>query len=147
MTSERLIFFISLLLAIILYVGNSLATEYFWYWRFRWFDIPMHLLGGLLVGLIGPVLWRLASGRSIRPSNLNWTAIMVTSLVAAMIIGVARELFEFGVDRFYGLHLGLKSLHLMQLGWRDTSSDLVDDAIGGLMAGMASFYLWRKKLN
>ena len=38
------------LLIFILFI-HALATVNFWYWRFPWFDIPMHFFGGFWVAM------------------------------------------------------------------------------------------------
>jgi hypothetical protein len=46
----------ALLLSTLLLAGHMLALEHYLYWRYWWFDVVMHVLGGLVFGAIGVAL-------------------------------------------------------------------------------------------
>lgn len=110
-----------------LFLTGLLAALHFWaladflYWKYRWFDTPMHLLGGIAIGTSTVALLP-----SYRP--LSYLAIIA---VAA----VSWELFEYfaGIAVFPGVNYQ----------W-DTAHDLLNDAIGAtLVYGVARYTLWR----
>lgn len=110
-------FVISSLLAVL----QWWAVTDFLYWQYHWFDIPMHFLGGLAIGvfLVG-FLYRK------RPFLFLLLFVLAT---------VGWEVFEyyFGIPR--------ESNYAS-----DTMHDLIMDAVGGLIAYLvATVTLWRSK--
>jgi hypothetical protein len=112
-----------LLAAFILSVTIALlhqwATADFWYWRYPWFDIVMHFLGGLTIGVF---LIRLFA--DYKP---------MAFLTAFVAIAIGWEIFEFAIgaprDSTYAA---------------DTVIDLCMDVLGGTLAYFAArLTLWR----
>ncbi len=96
-------------------IVNYLATEFYLYWKYMWFDIPMHVLGGVCVALgifILPVF-------RIRIPQRYMRLLPVLGVVS--IVGILWELFEMG--------LGLPAFEEQYAV--DTCIDLVMDLIGG----------------
>lgn len=111
----------ALLLTGALALLHSYALDEFLYWRYPWFDVPMHFLGGLAVGtvLVG-FLFR------FRP----WLYLVL--FAGGM---VAWEVFEylFGIPR--------ETNYVF-----DTALDFLMDTLGGLVAyGLARATLWKGK--
>jgi hypothetical protein len=109
----------ALILSAALAALNLLAFEYFLYWRYEWFDVFMHLLGGatigaFLVGLLGryrPFLY----------------------LAVFFVVVISWEILEytFGIPR--------KDNYIF-----DTALDLLIGFIGTLMTyALARKTLWR----
>jgi hypothetical protein len=103
--------------------AHALALHYSLYWRFRWFDMPMHFLGGFLV--VSAVLWCV----TFIPlpwalSKLNRPAL---ALASALIIGIAWEVFEYTA----GITRGEPGY------WFDTLHDLALDLFGGGVSYLA----------
>lgn len=110
----------ALVLAAALALLQSYALENYLYWRLWWFDIPMHILGGLAVGsfLIGFLI-------RFRPRLF---------LLGCLIIFVGWEVFEYlaGFPREANYAF-------------DTALDLLDDTVGALVAyGIARITLWKR---
>lgn len=97
-----------------------IAHTYFLYWTYRWVDIPMHILGGVMAGFYSAFILRIFKCRER----------FLYILIGVLIVGVAWELLElyFKVDV-----LSFKY-------WKDTAKDIVNDTIGGIIA----IYIWRK---
>ncbi len=112
---QRVFYAQALVLAIIavMYFYFGLHERFFWT-VFGW-DILLHLLGGLWVGLAAAFALGLMG---IRASA--WQLI-----AAAVIAGVLWELFEYA--------LGIGGSVFMSYG-ADTAKDLVDDLLGGIGA-------------
>ena len=108
----RRILFVTLAVSIALALLHFAALEWYLYWRFLWYDILMHFLGGLCLGLFA--YWLLS--RVSIP-----TFIMCISCVA--LVGIAWEVFEF-VTKFPPSFWMSYPL--------DTMKDLTMDLVGGI---------------
>lgn len=140
------------ILTIIVVYFDRIAQVNFLYWRFWWFDIMMHFLGGLLMGLIA--LWLYFLSNYFKKDNNSFDLILKTSIkkvfilsfIFVMIVGIGWEIFEFimGISFADGYVLG----YII-----DTSSDLVMDVIGSFLASFIlliasnKIVLWKEKLN
>ena len=121
---ERLL---KILAAIVVLVAvlHITATIFDLYWRLWWFDIPLHLLGGVFSGLF--VVWVcFFSGylpfRTPRRRVLFWSAIF-----GAVAIGAGWEVFE-------GLfHIVANPFFSYAF---DTAKDLLMDTLGGFTAAL-----------
>jgi hypothetical protein len=96
------------------------ALEHFWYWKHRWFDIPMHVLGGATVGA-----FFIALTDTKRP---------LAYLGGMFLIGAGWEVMEYTNNITSG-----------EPGyWFDTLHDILDDAIGAIIAYViARLTIWR----
>ncbi|MCI5108736.1 MAG: hypothetical protein MRY49_02715 [Candidatus Pacebacteria bacterium] len=109
-------------LGLIIAILHASAIYLFLYWDIPWFDLLMHFLGGLWVGLLG--LWFLAL---VLPEKgiLEGKNVIYIALSSAVVVGVAWELFEY--------YTGLSILEYNF--WQDTITDLLMDSAGGVLAG------------
>ncbi len=85
---------ITLLLSSLFVLASAhiVALEFFLYWKYLWFDIPMHILGGLCVAL----------GFSSLPFfhiNLpTWCGTIISYTIVVFLVGIAWEVFEVVFD-------------------------------------------------
>lgn len=98
--------------SVLLLLLEVLAVRYDLFWHWRWIDIPLHLLGGIVIGMFAAVLF---------------SAARLWYLPALVFVLIAWEVFELFAnipqpDSNYPL---------------DTIADLVN---GGLGAALAYFY-------
>ena len=107
----RLTFLIFFILAL-----NILAHQFYWYSSLWWFDMPMHFMGGLWLGLAW--LWLLA------PQDISFKSILKIILLV-LFIGVLWEVFEVIVDKLIS-HNRFNTL--------DTLSAIFFDLAGGTFA-------------
>ncbi|MEK9177375.1 MAG: hypothetical protein AAB923_03700 [Patescibacteria group bacterium] len=106
--------------ALVLALVHAAAVEHFLYWRFHWFDLPVHFLGGLLVGL--SFTWLLAY--EFVAATRRTRARFVLVMAAVLIVGLLWEYFEYAIGVTKG-----------QAGyWQDTAGDIVMDILGGATA-------------
>jgi hypothetical protein len=118
--SIRLTFFFTAL--ILLAVVHVVALELYLYWKFLWFDIPMHILGGVSVALGYALLERRVRRRF---STVIWY------VGAVLCVGIAWEMFEYaaGISGVGGESIAV-----------DTAIDLGMDLLGGILGyGIARF--------
>lgn len=100
-------------IAAILTAFHLAAEHYFLYWRVQWFDISVHLLGGLWAGLFAA--WILAL--------FNRSSRLFLFICVAVLFGAVWELFEAKVGMI-----------VFPSDTLDTMKDLSMDAVGGIAA-------------
>lgn len=102
-------------LVFFIFVVNTLAMKFHWYYSIWWFDMPMHFLGGFWLALA--TAWTL--GRvNVSPSILK-------VLLGVVIVGLGWEFFEV---------LAYNSPLDAPFNTTDTLSDICFDLAGGLAA-------------
>lgn len=95
---------------------HFVAEAFYFYWIFWWYDIMMHLLAGLVGGLL--IVW------FARPDSFLKSIFF--AIVCMLAIGIVWEVFE------YVYHIAQTSDY-----WQDTTLDLIADVVG---AALACFY-------
>lgn len=113
----------------IIFVFNMLAYQFYWYTAITWFDMLMHTLGGLFLGLASASLF----SRQLVRRNTWQVAVIVLSWV--IIIGFGWEVFEYVVQFL------IKGVHLADIP--DSISDMLCDIAGGIIS--CYFVLHAKK--
>jgi len=103
----------------IVFVLNFLATKLYWYSDFWWFDMLMHFLGGVFIGIL--ILYIIF--RTQRNTHMSLYAIMKLTIVSVFVIGFLWEIYEYVVQGFTGVILANPL---------DSISDLFFDVAGGL---------------
>ncbi len=113
--SPLILFFIALTTLALL---HQLALMYSLYWVYAWFDVPMHFLGGVIIGLGTQT----ALFRRVMPIRVEtiWMC-----LVVVFAVGIAWEIFEWWFVLADAVNYKL-----------DTLSDLVFDLMGGTVGYM-----------
>ena len=117
--SDRLL----LLLVILIYLiwgTHALAHSFYLYWRLPWFDLPMHVMGGLWIGLAALWVVRRVGLRSMRAH-----ALVIALSVGALALGW--ELLEW-------LRRGTIEVSFGDPYLIDTLQDLLMSGAGGALA-------------
>lgn len=104
---------------------NTLAINFYWYSLVWWFDMPMHFLGGLWVGLASSFVW-LYSGWIVPPKAITRTTILAI-FFSIFLIGFLWEIYEF-IVQYMIPHGGVLASPL------DSLSDIFFDCAGGVTA-------------
>lgn len=102
-----------------IFIINWIAMIFHWYSIIWWFDIPMHFLGGVFIGMLyvyflvrrGTPVWSLKA--------------VIWGLIAVFAIGLLWEVFEFSLDTW----ITFRPQNLI-----DTLSDLCFDLAGATLA-------------
>ena len=125
-------FWESFFVLILIVILHFLSLYFNWYWTYKWFDIPMHILGGLWVALTA--LWIFCYYGRVN-SIINYKSkTFLTVFITILVIGISWEIFEL---------LG-KITFLNDPGyWADTTKDMINDFIGGIVAYF--YFIKRKK--
>ena len=108
----------------VVFLFNTLAQLFHWYWIFWWFDMPMHFLGGMFVGFL--VLYtkpRLFIGTTRKALFLFF--------FYSLCIGVGWELLEISMDIF---------IKHSQTNIIDTFSDIGFDLAGAGVTYLVLLY-------
>jgi len=106
-------------LALLIALLQFLATRYFLYWEFWWFDIVMHFLGGLFIGV--SYLWLLRFEASAQLQKR--VPVLVSSFFAVFLVGILWEIFEYVTGMY------------VETGYTlDTMLDLTMDIVGMMSA-------------
>ncbi|CAN5759976.1 hypothetical protein BH11PAT2_BH11PAT2_02700 [soil metagenome] len=98
--------YIALVLSAALLAAHLYALSTYFYWHHRWFDIPMHILGGIAIGSF------LLAFFSVKRAWLYFAAMLS--------ITVLWEVFEY----YAGISRGQPDY------WFDTIKDIADGMIG-----------------
>ncbi len=102
---------------------DFLALGFSLFWRLWWFDLPMHMLGGFIFGLIFLSIY--SFGGAFNLSRNGFAHLLWATLAGVFVAGVAWEMFEY-----YG-GLTFQILGNYQF---DTIKDIGMDVLGGYMA-------------
>jgi hypothetical protein len=103
---------------------DKLAFRYFLYWKYAWFDVLMHLFGGLAVGLLSSWAYLELKAAAAQIDPHSWRGLFSFNLIFALVIGLIWEMFEVFADR------------LVVFNWFDSGKDVVVGMIGSLLAGL-----------
>ena len=121
---KKSILFTTFYLVALVGILNYIANLFYFYWTVWWFDILMHLLGGVAIGLLS--IWLLSEMSFLFKRRVDRDQVIMTSLITVIIVGIAWEVFEY-IFRLTDLvnNYGL-----------DVFVDLVADTCGALLAGL-----------
>ncbi len=103
-----------------IFLVNFLATKLHWYSAIWWFDMPMHFLGGLWIGLLAIYLF----WSKINSSGKFFSNTLVI-LFSILLIGSGWEVFEALVNEV---------IIENPFDYLDTFSDILFDLAGGSAA-------------
>lgn len=107
------------------FVLNALASYFYWYQSFVWFDMMMHFFGGITVGLFFCFLL-FGTYRSWLKNRKNWK-IWVAGTILTLCVALLWEVMEFSVQHLFNID-----------GVLATPGDSVSDVICGLVGGLTA---------
>ncbi|MCX6714112.1 MAG: hypothetical protein NTV48_03355 [Candidatus Vogelbacteria bacterium] len=114
-------------------VLNYLAFKNYWYWRYPWFDKPMHFLGGLALGFFGLITYIYFFNNPAGVRKIDWKMWPI-SLSPTLLIGIIWEGLEFKASKIYVANVYLKTFGMFFRGGEESLKDLMFDFIGALSA-------------
>ena len=125
MNTKKIVWYIGVV-AVLIGVGQVVATEHSLYFTVWWSDIIMHFLGGFWIGLIALWFYKAFKGENASSKQGYFIALAVT-----IVVGMLWELFEI-----------LMGVTLMQANYEiDTVVDLIMDIVGAVVA---THFVFRK---
>jgi hypothetical protein len=128
---KQKIFIYSFIVLILVAIFNYLGTNYYFYITYDWYDIPMHILGGLWVSLFTIFLYTLYYKNTLIKENRK--RILSIVCIALLFMTISWEMFEI-----------ISKITLPSDGalyWIDTIKDITDGYIGG----MIGYFFYIKK--
>ncbi len=130
---------VDFMVTILLYLHYVLGEYNHFYIKFSWWDLFLHGGNSIILGLVGFIMaygLLLTSKMQAKPFFIS-----LFSLTFAVFIGVLWEIFEFGMDYFFGFTM-------QKSGLVDTMTDLMMDVVGAMVVSILGFfYLKKKKLG
>ncbi len=115
-----------------LFLGENLD----YYEKYVYWDVYLHTLSGFLLGLLGFVIvYSIIDSKS--KNSLTPFFVSVFTFSFAVTIGALWEIFEFGMDNFFGLNM-------QKSGLVDTMWDLIVDSIGAGIVAISSYFYMKK---
>ncbi|WP_246582860.1 hypothetical protein [Clostridium mobile] len=107
------------------------------FYKFTWWDTMLHLISGVILGLLGIVVMNNLNNPTVVKS-LNPKFIFIYIISFVLLCGVLWEIYEFAGD----IVLGMDMQGSLLTGVGDTMIDLIADLVGGVISalyGMLSF--------
>ncbi len=109
-------------------VGSQYFGSILGWYGLGWWDFFMHAMSGVLLALAGIALYERFVDKRAGKASLPWVVALFT-LSFAVLGGVVWEIYEFGMDQFFGMTL-------QGGGNLDTMEDLIADTIGGAVVAL-----------
>lgn len=141
---------IQIIIVLFIYAALFLGMAREWYARLWWWDSLMHGFSGVALGFAGfLILYVLYKTGKMQAS---FFLIVLFSFCFAVAMGAVWEIFEFGVDEFFGEDMqrarySIEAVEAHPEGTRiaiyDTMWDMILNTIGALIASVAG-YLYLK---
>ncbi|GAB4352719.1 MAG: hypothetical protein Kow0060_02750 [Methylohalobius crimeensis] len=109
-----------------------------YYVRFWWWDIVLHTASGFLFGIIGFLLVYVLNEKKEIDLHMNPGFVALFAFMFALGIGALWEIFEFGMDRIFGMNMQ-KAMLGDSSGLTDTMWDLIVDAVGAAVIAIMGY--------
>lgn len=136
----------SLLAIVFVFASLYLGEVHDYYARYWWWDIALHTASGFLLGIVGFLLVHLMNemaevGLYMKPGFVAFFAFCF-----AVGAGAVWEIFEFGMDRTFGMNMQ-KPMLGDPSGLMDTMWDLIVDTLGALVISTLGYSYLRTAGN
>ncbi len=124
----------TLITSVFLYASFALGEVRDFYEKFWWWDLALHGLSALIIGIIGFLgIYVFYMTNRIQVAA-GWLATITFAL--AVTVGTIWEIFEFLMDWFFGLNM-------QKSGLVDTMTDLLINATGAAIAALIGYFYVR----
>jgi hypothetical protein len=121
----------TLVTCVFLYASFGLGEVRDFYDRFWWWDLMLHGVSAIVMGLIGFLaIYVFYMTHRVRVKPIY---VAVFTLAFAISVGTLWEIFEFLADWAFGTNM-------QKSGLVDTMTDLVTDTVGGIVAAATGYY-------
>lgn len=135
-----------LLAVIFVFAALFLGEVRGFYTRFWWWDLVLHTSSGVLLGIVGFLLVYVLNESEQIELYMRPHFLALFAVVFAVAVGALWEIFEFGMDRLFGMSMQ-KPMLGDPSGLTDTMWDLIVDTLGALLVGgLGWWYLCRRRL-
>lgn len=108
-----------------------------YYVKYWWWDVVLHASSGFLLGVMGFLLVYVLNQQENIDLHMKPGFVTLFSFAFALAVGALWEIFEYGMDSFFGLHM-------QKSGLVDTMWDLIVDAFGAFVIAILG-HLYMKR--
>jgi len=105
-----------------------------------WWDLFMHTLSGVIIGLVGFSLVYLLNRSSWKKIKLSRAFVAMFAFCFALSLGALWEIFEFGMDSLFGWNM-------QRSGLQDTMTDLIVDTFGAAFTSLTGYIYLKGNIN
>ena len=134
---------IHLLAILFIFATLFLGEMHDYYERLWWWDLVLHGTAGLLTGLFGILAVYMLNENASVDLHMRPSFVALFGFFFALAIGSVWEIFEFAMDRGFGLNMQ-KPTPGDPSGLTDTMQDLIVNAIGALFVSLAGWIYIRR---
>ena len=120
----------TLVICLFLYASFVLGEVSEFYRRFWWWDLMLHSLSAIVIGLIGFLLIYVFYATKRMQAKPGFVAAM--TFCVAVATGTIWELFEFGMDWLF-------DFNMQKSGLVDTMTDVAVNMLGAVIAAMVGY--------
>ena len=133
-----------LLTILFVFAALFLGEFHSYYVRYWWWDIALHSVSGLLLGIVGFLLVYVLNESRRIDLQMRPGFVALFAFAFAVTAGTAWEIFEFTADQLLGTQMQKPMLGDLS-GLTDTMWDLIVDALGA--AVISAFGWWNMTRN
>jgi len=118
-----------------------------YYERFWWWDMALHTMSGLLLGLFGFTFVYMLNEDRLVDFNMRPSFVALFAFFFAVAVGALWEIFEYGMDQYFGTNMQ-PATPGDPSGLTDTMHDLIVDTIGAAIVSLGGWrYLARARTS
>jgi uncharacterized membrane protein YjdF len=110
-----------------------------YYHRFWWWDIALHTMSGLLLGIFGFLLVYVLNTSEKIDLHMRPRFVAMFAFFFAVAVGAMWEIFEFAMDQCFGMNMQ-KPMFDDPYGLTDTMWDLIVDTLGALLISLLGWW-------
>ncbi|MEW6729286.1 MAG: hypothetical protein AB1332_08065 [Pseudomonadota bacterium] len=133
-----------LLAVLFIFASLFLGEVHRFYERVWWWDMVLHASSGLLLGMLGFLLVYVLNENERVDLHLRPGFVALFAFLFALGAGVLWEIFEFGMDRLFGMNMQ-KPMFGDPSGLTDTMWDLILDALGALVISLLGWWYMKRR--
>lgn len=127
-----------LLAIVFIFASLFLGEIHGYYTRFWWWDVALHAGSGLLLGIVGFLLVYILNETENIEFHMKPGFVALFAFLFAIGIGVLWEIFEYGMDRTFGMNMQKEMLGDPS-GLTDTMWDLIVDTVGAFVISILGY--------
>jgi len=128
-----------LMAVVFVYASLFLGEVRGYYTRFWWWDLALHSISGLLLGIFGFLLVFLLNEDDRVDLRMRPRFVALFAFLFAVASGALWEVFEFGMDRLAGMNMQ-KAMLGDPSGLTDTMWDMILNALGALVVSSIGWW-------
>lgn len=121
-----------LITILFVFLAVFLGEVYTLYTKIWWWDVALHTSAGFLIGIGGFVLVYVLNEERDVHVKMRAGFVALFAFAFSLAFGGVWEIFEFGMDSFFGLNM-------QKSGLVDTMWDLIVDSIGALIIAILGY--------